>query len=213
METLELSSASDQRRYGGSSQKLTLFVHSPKGLVLWTCVFDCYAPNCFPRVSLGALDNLRKAMDYIGLLCTIIDSHGLSGRSQAHTFEARKEIIITADYSINGDDNLIFMRYHKLAIDLKSSADVRIQLSYVENQEGVANVDEIVTNADAFMVARGDLGMEIPIEKIFYAQNSNVAIAVLDGTNCVMLSGETTTKAYPELAMWTTANICLKAES
>ncbi|HPE96567.1 MAG: pyruvate kinase [Chitinophagales bacterium] len=119
-------------------------------------------------------------------------------------------------------------------------------IAKIEKPEGFRNIDAIIDATDAVMVARGDLGVEMPVENVPFIQKSivtkcgkkakpviiatqmmesmieqarptraevtDVANAVMDGADAVMLSGETAMGQHPELVVKTMSRIINKAE-
>ncbi len=149
---------------------------------------------------------------------------------------------------------LSFVREAKDVLDLKGlvrrsgrSGQLPQIIAKIEKPEAVKNIEAIIKVADGVMIARGDLGIELPTEEVPLVQKriihlcnragrpvitatqmldsmirnprptraeaSDVANAVLDGTDAVMLSGETAVGKYPVRSVETMARIIRKAES
>ena len=161
---------------------------------------------------------------------------------------------ILENFAIPSDVDFVSVSFCRSAADLKTcrevlglkGRDIRL-IAKIENHEGINNLEEIMQEADGIMIARGDLGMEIPPERITIAQKlmtqfcrknlkpvinatqmlesmtvnarptraeiSDVTNAVLDGNDCVMLSGETSAGNFPSKAVSIMNDISLQAES
>ncbi|KAJ53192.1 pyruvate kinase [Clostridium tetanomorphum] len=150
--------------------------------------------------------------------------------------------IIAASFIRKASDVLAIRK----VLEQNGGSDIQI-FSKIENHQGVDNIDEIIRFSDGIMVARGDMGVEIPIEQVPLVQKmiiekcnkagkavitatqmldsmirnprptraeaSDIANAIFDGTDAIMLSGETAGGKYPVEAARTMARIAQAAEA
>lgn len=156
-------------------------------------------------------------------------------------FAARHEMDYIAASFVQKADDVIAIR------KVLEKLGVRIGIiSKIENAAGVKHIDEIINVSDGIMVARGDLGVEIPTEDVPLVQKdiiarcnkagkpvitatqmlesmivsyratraeaSDVANSIFDGTDAIMLSGETASGKYPLEAVKTMAKIAERTE-
>lgn len=153
----------------------------------------------------------------------------------------RKVDFVAASFTRSRRDVLDIREF----LDAHGGQDIKI-ICKIENQEGLDNFEDILATADGIMVARGDMGVEIPAQEVIFAQKhiikrcnevgktvitatqmldsmiknprptraeaGDVANAILDGTDAVMLSGESAKGKYPREAVSTMNNICLRTD-
>lgn len=195
------------------------------------------------------------------VICQVVNGGIISDRKNVNVPGATSKLpaitqkdISDINFGIDNDIDFIaasFIRKVSDVLEIRKLLEQRkaynIQIiAKIENQEGVDNCDEILKVSDGIMVARGDLGVEIPTEDMPLVQKlliskanalgkpvitatqmlesmirnprptraevTDIANAILDGTDAVMLSGETAAGKYPVEAVSTMAAVAERTE-
>ena len=190
-------------------------------------------------VLVGGVIRPRKGVNFPG---TRLGIGAVTAKDRADLeFGAKHDVDWVAVSFVQGAEDIFTVR--SLLMDFGCKALV---MAKIECEEAVVRLPEILSAADGVMVARGDLGVELPAEDVpliqkriigeakivgkpvvtapqmldsmvasprpTRAEASDVANAVLDGTDAVMLSNETATGDFPLEAVRTMAEIIVKAE-
>lgn len=194
------------------------------------------------------------------LTCRIMNNGVIKGRKSINVPDVHISLPaltgkdrIFLQWAIDADIDFIahsFVRTKKDLIEIQEILDERNShlkiISKIENQQGIDNLDEILTHCYGVMIARGDLGVEIPAEKIPMIQKNivrkcrarkkpvivatqmlhsmienprptraevtDIANAIFQSTDAIMLSGETASGMYPVEAVATMSAIAIEAE-
>jgi pyruvate kinase len=205
------------------------------------CVESVTEKEIHCRIVNGGTIKPRKGVNLPGVRTTL---PGVTERDIRHIgFGIEHHIDIIALSFVRCAEDVLTVKH---LLEEQGFGHVQI-ISKIENMEGVDNLDTIIEASDGIMVARGDLGVEVPVEDVpiiqktmiekcnragkpvivathmldsmqvnprpTRAEASDVANSVLQGTDAIMLSGETAAGKYPVESVRMMASIAEKAES
>lgn len=244
------------------------FMGNPTGLTTSECIFLSY-PDIAKDIKVGyhiliddgELDFVVDAIDDDGTIHTTAQNSGQLGARKSvnipgasiHLPSLTERDITNIGYAIELGIDFIAHSFVRSAADVRAiqqildahGSDIKI-ISKIENQEGIDNFDEILDASYGIMIARGDLGIEVPIEQIPILQKqmidkcilahkpvivatqmlhsminnprptraevSDIANAVYQRTDALMLSGETAYGKYPIEAIATMTRVARETE-